>query len=389
MGEFIDLIAEKVSKKNGSKREWLVKNAENLKRYDIVTHVGKYTNPDITELHLWDDSRDDDAGYVTTASVEQRQDIVVDGGAAFTGLASILVRTLEDGKTVLEHFQEDTPFIRKEVASLGENYEALRQKILSVQRPNQPKRSSPYIKQVYFPVGADQYHILSLVTSTTVLTALRDTVRTQRETAFKCRNQKLIPEGAAYTEIPQPARVAFGGANAQNISALNTSYGAFMLMSLPPLIPPRTIRPPQKNFFHDTIPYGWQFDTFVLLAYWMNAAVPRSEAKAHIDTALDELAENIEILARHLQRLPEGWSDKHTSLPMAQRRWLDKKYLAERYEDTAWINDVSRDFASWVIRMYHVYVNLKNNTVPFSDDEHRHIADSLRDILKEEVWQIS
>ena len=74
---------------------------------------------------------------------------------------------------------------------------------------------------------------------------------------------------------------------------------------------------------------------------------------------------------------------------MAQRRWLDKKYLAEGYGDTAWINDVSRDFASWVIRMYHVYVDRKNDTVPFSDDEHRHIADSLRDILKEEVRQKS
>ena len=385
-GEFFDLIVSKVDGEKACARDWL-SNVKSLSRYSIVTHVGKYTNPGIdTEVSFWDrSSANSDTGYLTTASTGKRHDIIVDGGAAFTGLSSVLIRHLTDEKPALEHFQEDTLLVREDVKELGLDYEDLRRQILAIKKPAPPGKSNPTLKQVYFPVGKNEYHLLSLMTSTTTLTAVRDAVRERQRQGRESRDKKAKTYGQSHTIIPYPIKVAFGGANPQNISCLNDSSGMYMLPSVPPLLAPRKIRLPRRDFFFHTIPRYWQKDLFLRLRDWIqNEHMPRLTVTEAIQEIGVELAGSMQLLAEQLQGAPPGWSDTG-NLPEAQRLWLDTKYAAARKENLDWTDEIGMDFARWMARTYKLHVQLKKDTVPFGAAEQQYFAKILQTLLQEEV----
>lgn len=385
-GAFLDLLVEKAGGEVAGAKDWLRNNIVNLSRYAIVTHVGKYTHPGIDpNVSFWDNSAQPDAGYLTTSSVGQRQDMVVDGGAAFSALASVLMRPLSDGKTVLAHFQEDTPLIREEVASLGIDYEDLRRKILAIKSPVLPESSDPALRQIYFPVGNDAYHLLSLMPSTTTLTAVRDAVRDRQQRGRESRDKKAENYGQSYTVILHPVKVAFGGSKPQNISCLNDLSGMYMLPSVPPLLAPRKLRLPRRDFFFNTIPHDWQKDLFLRLRDWMkNEYLPRLAVTEAIQEIIVELAGSIQLLAGQLQGAPPGWSDTG-NLPDAQKLWLDAKYAAAREENLDWTDEISMDFARWIARTYKRHAQLKKDAIPFGAAEQQYFAKILQVHLKEEV----
>lgn len=392
METFSKMIQEKTADKKMTPISWLEKNRKHLLRYEIVTHVGKYTNPGIQNLHFWDTSANSDTGYVTTASVGKRQDITVDGGAAYTGLASVLVRDSTEGKTVLEHFQEDTPHIREEVTSLGVDYEALRHEILAIKKPAFPKRSDPALSQIYFPVEEGEYHLLSLVPSTTVLTALRDAIRDRQQQGIESRKEDSAHYGEAYAALPYVTRVNFGGAQPQNMSALNGKAGMFMLPSIPPLLTPRKMRLPRRSFFADTVPRYWHKETFQRLYYWIQSGQSRFIAKGKIDRIGLELANHIQLLASRLRELPPGWSEGR-DLTLAERYWLDTQYTVSRQEDTSWMEEVSINFGQWVMDAYRRWEEneskqdsqFKKGKVLRGESEVRYLAAILHELLQEEV----
>lgn len=385
-GAFLDLLVEKAGGEVAGAKDWLRNNIVNLSRYAIVTHVGKYTHPGIDpNVSFWDNSAQPDAGYLTTSSVGQRQDMVVDGGAAFSALASVLMRPLSDGKTVLAHFQEDTPLIREEVASLGIDYEDLRRKILAIKSPVLPESSDPALRQIYFPVGNDAYHLLSLMPSTTTLTAVRDAVRDRQQRGRESRDKKAENYGQSYTVILHPVKVAFGGSKPQNISCLNDLSSMYMLPSVPPLLAPRKLRLPRRDFFFNTIPHDWQKDLFLRLRDWMkNEYLPRLAVTEAIQEIIVELAGSIQLLAGQLQGAPPGWSDTG-NLPDAQKLWLDAKYAAAREENLDWTDEISMDFARWIARTYKRHAQLKKDAIPFGAAEQQYFAKILQVHLKEEV----
>lgn len=386
-GAFLDLLVEKAGGEVAGAKDWLRNNIVNLSRYAIVTHVGKYTHPGIDpNVSFWDNSAQPDAGYLTTSSVGQRQDMVVDGGAAFSALASVLMRPLSDGKTVLAHFQEDTPLIREEVASLGIDYEDLRRKILAIKSPVLPESSDPALRQIYFPVGNDAYHLLSLMPSTTTLTAIRDAVRERQDCERKSRDKKAENYGQSYTVIPHPVKVKVGGDNPQNLSCFNILSSMYMLLpSGPPLLTPRKLRLPRRDFFFNTIPRDWQKDLFLRLRDWMqNEHMPRLAITEAIQEIGIELAGGIQLLAGQLQGAPPGWSDTE-NLPDAQKLWLDAKYAAAREENLDWTDEISMDFARWIAKAYKRHAQLKKDAIPFGDAEQQYFAKILQVHLKEEV----
>ena len=387
-GEFFNLLVAKAGGETEGAKDWLLSNVKNLSRYAIVTHVGKYTQPGIdSKVSFWDStSANSDTGYLTTAGTGKRQDIAVDGGARYTGLASVLVRDLTEGKTLLEHFQEDTPLIREEVTALGVDYEALRHEILAIKKAPLPKRSDPALRQIYFPVGNDAYHLLSLMPSTTTLTAIRDAVRERQDCERKSRDKKAENYGQSYTVIPHPVKVKVGGDNPQNLSCFNILSSMYMLLpSGPPLLTLRKLRLPRRDFFFNTIPRDWQKDLFLRLRDWMqNEHMPRLAITEAIQEIGIELAGGIQLLAGQLQGAPPGWSDTG-NLPDAQKLWLDAKYAAAREENLDWMDEISMDFARWIARTYKRHAQLKKDAIPFGDAEQQYFAEILQVHLKEEV----
>lgn len=393
---FSTLISEKAKKAAEKKKkgkqgispsEWIESNINNTKLYGIVTHVGKYTAPD-AKVALWDSSDSSDMGYLTTANIGARQDIVAGKGAAFTGLSSVLVRYLSETKTVLQNFQEDTPLIRKEVAMLGYEYEKLRKAILEIKKLESPKASDTTLKQVFFPIGDGNYHLLTVLPSTTMLTALQEKIFACRKKEWESSNKKESNYGESYILIPYPTKVYFGGKKPQNISAFNTGIGFYMLSSEPPHLSNRRLRLPRRSFFKESIPWRWQKEIFQSLHRWIQTKTERSEAKREIESIGQEMAGKIMLIAAPMREAPAGWSDHdgHGDLPRAQRLWLDAKYADERKEDNTWIEEVSLFFGRWVNDSYAALLKQKKEKGDsLGDVGVRHFAAILEEMLQEEV----
>ena len=203
MGSIATYIADKAEKKKQTPAKWIESNLKNFGRYWVSSHIGRYTHPDVA-IHLHDDSVPTGKGYLTTADAKVQQDIFVDGGSAFMTIASFLVSKFSqketiaeqkddlEAKTAWQYFCEDSPFIRREIESLGIGYETLREKILHIQISKVPEKSDTRLKQVYFPIldHDGEYHLLSILPPSVLMHELTNRIRTAFQVQKKCRDKK-------------------------------------------------------------------------------------------------------------------------------------------------------------------------------------------------------
>lgn len=254
MGSIATYIADKAAKKKQTPAEWLDGNLKNFDRYWVSSHIGRYTHPDVA-VHLHDDSAPVGEGYLTTADTAVKQDIFVDGGSAFMTIASFLVSRFSqkgtiaeqkadlESKTAWQYFREDSPFIRREIESLGIEYEPLREKVLHIQISKLPEKSDARLKQVYFPIPDrdGEYHLLSILPPSILMLELTNRIRKAFQVQRKCQDKKSECYGGSYQTFPDLTNVRFGGANVQNVSTRNSSLGIQVLPSLPPCLAGRKI----------------------------------------------------------------------------------------------------------------------------------------------------
>lgn len=396
MGSIATYIADKAAKKKQTPAEWMQNNLQNLERCRAVSHIARYTNPDVA-ISLHDSSKPVGQGYLTTADILAEDDLVVNGGAAYMAIASFLVgkfsqkETAEEqkadltAKTAWQYFREDAPFIRREIESLGIPYEPLREKILKIQPQEMPQLTDTRLRQVYFPIGADDYHLLTVIPPVSMIFSLTERVEVASRLQKKCRDKKSEHYGESHCIFPDITRAAFGGSQPQNMSCRNTSLGIDILPSRPPILSGRKVRLPKRNFFFDSL-------------YWRRF----SEMLFHLDSLLRDQRHNLEMRERRediildfvepilyeanrLQALPAGWS-KDTELTKEQAVWLDAAYSNQRQTDTDWIWPVCMDFSRWLVNAYGRFcLNEKRKEVSLSDAELRSFASTMEDVLKEEV----
>ena len=396
MGSIATYIADKAAKKKQTPAEWMQNNLQNLERCRAVSHIARYTNPDVA-ISLHDSSKPVGQGYLTTADILAEDDLVVNGGAAYMAIASFLVgkfsqkETAEEqkadltAKTAWQYFREDAPFIRREIESLGISYEPLREKILKIQPQEMPQLTDTRLRQVYFPIGADDYHLLTVIPPVSMMFSLTERVEVASRLQRKCRDKKSEHYGESHCIFPDITRAAFGGSQPQNMSCRNTSLGVDILPSRPPILSGRMVRLPKRNFFFDSL-------------YWRRF----SEMLFHLDSLLRDQRHNLEMRERRediildfvepilyeanrLQTLPAGWS-KNKELTEEQAVWLDAAYSNQRQTDTDWIWPVCMDFSRWLVNAYEWFCHIeKRKEISLSDAELHSFASTMEDVLKEEV----
>ena len=93
MGSIATYIADKAAKKEQTPAEWIQKNLQNLERCRTVSHIARYTNPDVA-ISVHDTSQPVGQGYLTTTDMTAEDDLIVNGGAAYMAFASFLVGKL-------------------------------------------------------------------------------------------------------------------------------------------------------------------------------------------------------------------------------------------------------------------------------------------------------
>jgi CRISPR-associated protein Csy1 len=282
--------------------------------------------------------------------------------------------TLEDGETVLQHLERNSPEIQALLAVQAVSYENLREGFMTVKQTDGGNKTDQLVKQVYFPFD-DTYHLLSLMTPSGLLTKLKakiDTMRFSEATQQAKENRKRNEHhDIGYNDLLGLTVTAYGGTKPQNISVLNNQNAglAYLLPSIPPTLNQRQIRLPTSNFFRNSLRL-WRFqESFQTLDRLIKSGINNKPIRDGIHNTLKFLIDQVMQCAFQIRANASGWSEAehYRNLPLAQRIWLDDAKLEQRQNHDDWLKEVAAAFAKWILDSYE-YLH-KDTQVKLSDDE--------------------
>lgn len=382
-----EAMRKSAEKKNLPLADWWEGIVKNIPQSRAATHVGKFTNPDVKVI-LRSAGNGETPGYVETGSVSSGEDILTP--AQYIGSANFLLQNTAEGQTVLtsagdadgethralaENHLEEESFLRA-VAELKEKSEEL------------PTETDGRLKQVYFPVEDGEYHLLTVLPSSCLLAELNGRVWQETRRRWDCHDPKNLCYGEDCMDFPNLTQVGFGGTKPQNISTLNAKQGGkfFLLPSLPPLLEKRELRVPKKNFFTETL-YRPRFTgQIIALHKWMRQDRNNLEVRETIKERTAEIVDSVLAAAYALRKQGAGWT-ADTSLPAAQKIWLDDAYAAER-KNADWTGEIGGAFARWLLYSYEKSAGKlpgKEKPVALGEGEFQFFKKQMQDILEKEV----
>jgi CRISPR-associated protein Csy1 len=365
-----NLVAE--ANEKFSLTTWLPDAAKRAAWLSIVSHPGKFSHPSAKTTSIIAASKPKLDGYLRSGNVEYELDVL--GNAAAMDVYKFLSLTLEDGETVLQHLERNSPEIQALLAVQAVSYENLREGFMTVKQTDGGNKTDQLVKQVYFPFD-DTYHLLSLMTPSGLLTKLKakiDTMRFSEATQQAKENRKRNEHhDIGYNDLLGLTVTAYGGTKPQNISVLNNQNAglAYLLPSIPPTLNQRQIRLPTSNFFRNSLRL-WRFqESFQTLDRLIKSGINNKPIRDGIHNTLKFLIDQVMQCAFQIRANASGWSEAehYRNLPLAQRIWLDDAKLEQRQNHDDWLKEVAAAFAKWILDSYE-YLH-KDTQVKLSDDE--------------------
>jgi len=338
---------------------WLVNAAKRAGQMSVSTHPCTFSHPSsrknkngyATPIVAYADFDDD--GLLRSGNVEIEEDAL--GNAAVIDVYKFLTLELSDGKKLLYHLNEETQKAKELLKVVGEKYEEVRNGLLSMLHHNASQEvTSSKIKQVYFEVDDDSYHLLSILTPSGIIFKLKekiDDIRfSERSKNLRDvrRNGECVDE--VLMDIPNLTMISFGGTKPQNISVLNNQNGgrAYLLRSMPPALKKRNVRFPKKDFFKESLYWGAfvdDFDAIVKLAMtdYNNVRIREGRKRRYrliIETIIERMWE-IRTVA------DEQYFPEHSLLPSWQKMWLLPGEQKEGDDD--WLDEVIVSIVRWMV----------------------------------------
>ena len=349
----------------------------------IATHVCKFSHPDAKGSPIIARRSYKNDGYLHSGNSKCELDIF--GNAAAAPVFDFLLATMDDGRTVIEHLESDSDIIRQELGYSTEKYEQVKADFLALKKDHQEIKSDERIKQVYFPVG-DDYHLLSLLTSSGLVQALQDRVNEMRGKAISSRIGSNEDNDKDYEEIYDLTEIAFGGSKPQNISVLNSRNKgrAYLLSSCPPAIAKREITRPRQDFFSNTLQSRKFSEDFQYLHTLFICDRNNLAIRNKIKHTLHVIIDKVMTVVYQLREIDAGWSkaDSYSHLPLAQKIWLDDMHAEQRDKDSEWLDEIALSFARWLIRAYEKV--LKDDSIMLGDGEMAFLQGQVETALLED-----
>jgi CRISPR-associated protein Csy1 len=364
--------------------KWLPDAAKRARQLSAASHPGKFSHPDAKISSIIAQSEKKNDGFLRSGNVEAELDVY--GNAAALDVYKLLNIRLADNQTVLSHLEQQTSTIKQQLDIPGIQFNEIAQGLLAIKNNGTSAiRTSEKIKQVYFPVDHENYHLLSILTSSSLIFKLKERINIlrfsdQAKAARDARKDNRHFDGEL-PEIRGLSVIGFGGTKPQNISVLNSQNGgtAYLLASMPPELQQRSIQPPKTNFFGSYLgakAYQEEFQQFhgQLLKLKENNNI-------HMRNKRDGLIRNIiyQVADRlwQIRYLDGGWSKSETyrQLPTHQKIWLDQFYADERTTNTNYLTIVKQELASWFVKTYSKI--LSDQALGLGDQEMPHIHDQI------------
>jgi len=345
-------------------RNWLSDAARRAGQISLVTHALKFTHGDAKGISIYKPSGEENINYLSSANLKAA---VLDavGNAASLDIVKLLQAEYQGDSLLASLIRNDTSAL----AALADNTQQLTEwiegfkQVLSSPEPASHKLA----KQIYFPVGDNQYHLLSPLFSTSLAHALHERIVAARFSeeakevyaAFKNETWHSQPR----TSYLNTALQTFGGTKPQNISYLNSVRGGKVrLLSCAAPVWQNISKPPlkHKSIFH----FGSEFSRaayasvgrlkhYLLSVYGKESTFEiRQQRESYVDEIIDIL---FNYVAGVHQFANPGWSaENECELKRSQQLWFDplrsKTDDAFRLEREAgdWKKEIARDFGYWL-----------------------------------------
>ncbi len=376
---------------------WVDAAAKKANQLRLATHNGKYSHTGAKKevgciaLHRETDMD----GYLRTGNYDLTKINTINkmdcfGNAASLDVYSFLSLVLENGQTVFEHVERESPYLRDELGLSQTMFEEVCNGFLKIIPTGNEYRTSKYVKQVYFPVD-DAYHLLSLLTPSCLVSEMKDRLdETWRysqdgKKGRDARRKHEYHEG--YVEFFNITEMSFGGAQSQNVGVLNNRHGgtSYLLPSFPPLLRKREIRLPRKDFFLNCLFRG-DFEELYSSLYRIfstdyNNVTIRENRERLFEAILDKIVKT----SWDIRKVEGGWSfrDFYSGLSLHQKIWLDAERAEERQETEMWLPKVIGDITRWICTF--TPRKASNGYNPLGDDEFRYVR-NLTESIQEALW---
>ena len=380
-------------------KTWIADAARRVGQIQQVTHAIKYTHPDARGSSLYSTGNPHAADYeVGTHALGAALAADVVGNAAALDVYKFLNLRLGE-QSILDLAVADDPALAEALSDNPEEAKAWMIAFATLPQAKSETASHKLTRQVYWPLGDGNYHLLAPLFPTSLVHGLWKTVRAARFSDEAKAAREARKAGGAYPhgfhEYPELAIQRFGGTKPQNISQLNSErYGEnYLLPALPPNWQSAAIRPPYAvSSVFDRI-FGNRPRVRELVrtlraflervAHYNNVQIrdKRAELTAYLcDEALlyaGELRDAVDA-----GDLMAGWTqDARCRLNRAEQQWLDplRRHLdadfASDYQRDEWPDDICRRFGNWL------NARLTTRELPMSALE----ADHWRGVLDKEM----
>ena len=379
---FSDYVRAEAEKKSVSPGDWLADTARNAGKCVFASHIGRFTNPEVTVNWQAKIKDKPEEGYVSTASASCSNDVFV--AANYMATASLLQLKLEDDRTVYSHLLADDDYLKADITATGKDYGEIRSALLEIKNCEKPGSTDRRLRQVYFPVGEGDYHLLTVLPPSSLMQEVRRRIRDMEEEARQACDKKSEKYGNIHTRIYNLTQVKFGGTKPQNLSLNNNKQGgrSYMLPSLPPVLEERSIAYPRKDFFRDTLWAGNFRHLFLQLHACYKDSRHNLEARQRIRGVEHQIMDRVLYSVYKLRDGEAGWSASR-GISKPQAIWLDDKYLKERQEDEAWQEEIAKDFSSWFMLTYERL--MKQDKIMLGDGEFEALMTEIMRFVKDDL----
>lgn len=347
-----------------SLKEWLPDAAKRVTQLSMVSHPSKFSHPSAKTSSVIAQAKQINDGYLRSGNVSYPLDVF--GNAAAMDVFKFLSLPLTEKLKVLDGFERQEESLKTLLVGADLDFETLGTEFLKIKATDTSVKTDHLVKQVYFPIEQAEYHLLSVLTPSGLITRLKqsiDTIRFSEETKqAKELRRKNEHHEIGYADIFDLTITAYGGTQPQNVSVLNSQNAgrAYLLSSCPPMLEKRAIRLPKTDFFAQCLYRKNYQESFIQLHKFMQLDLNNDDIRTAIRNIIQFVIDQILVLASKTREYStEGWSnqDYYASLPKLQRIWLDKIYQTEREEDHDWRDELSREIARWILRSYEKVIS--------------------------------
>lgn len=363
---------------------WLIDASNRAGQLSITTHPAKFVHPNAKTTSIISTCKQVSDGLLRSGNVNV--DLDVFGNAAALDVEKFLRIKFSDGKTILQHLENNTDFIQAQFGIKDVGFNEIRDNFLKI-KTSDLDQTSDKLKQVYFPVD-DDYHLLSILIPSGIVYKLKQRINAIR---FSDENKKVrealskqTPIASKIEDVKSLTALGYGGTKPQNISTLNNQNGgvSLLLSSMPPQLKKRKVQPPKTDFFDNCLwdnLFKEDFKDFHKVLDWRKNNKPIKDKRD--DIVLNSIIK-VQRLIESIRSAGIGWSesDIYAGLDEWQKIWLDDKNQDIRENDKQnkkYLQQAQSGFSNWFIGHYQAIVN-DSKTLGANDINH------IKNILSEE-----